>query len=491
MTSDPRSTEFAGQLAARLAGYGARPCIEFNGTWYSGDQITGYHAAIEEILRGVGPTEPVALVVRNRIPHAAAILGFIATRRPVSMVYSYQAPTAIAADIESIGPAAVLADPQDWTPEVAAAAERVGAAGVVLGSGGPALAAPRTGLPAVADPGLDILSSGTTGPPRRVHLPTAVLRHTVLSMTLGSAPAPGDPPALVFWPFGSVGVCQLLAGAYSGQRIVLLEKFTVEDWVRAVREYRIRWAGAQPTILRMILAADVPPDELASLEYLSGGGGPLEPELQAEFETRYGIPLLWGYGATEFAGTVCAWTPALREQFGVRPGTVGRPLPGVEVRIVDPDSHIEVPTGEHGLLSARVEILGPRWLTTTDIASVDVDGIVSIHGRADGAINRGGFKVLPERVRTALLAHPAVHDACVVAVPDERVGQVPFAAVELLPGSTVTEEALKSAVREVLPAQAVPVAVAILDELPRNAAMKVRLDAVTGLYPNTLRRNET
>lgn len=472
MTSDPLSTEFAGNLAAALAGYGPRPCIEFDRTWYSGDQITGYHTAIERALRDIGPSEPVALVVRNRIPHAAAILGFIANRRPVSMVYSYQAPGAIAADIESIRPAAVLADPQDWTPEVSTAAGRVGAAGVVLGSDGPVRAAARTGPMVTADPGLDILSSGTTGPPKRVHLPTAVLRHTVLSMTLGNSPTPEDPPALVFWPFGSVGVCQLLAGAYSGQRIVLLEKFTVEDWVRAVREYRIRWTGAQPTILRMLLAADVPPDELASLEYLSGGGGPLEPELQAEFEDRYGIPLLWGYGATEFAGTVCSWTPALRAQFGIRPGTVGRPLPGVEVRI-----------DEHGLLSARVEALGPDWITTTDIASVDADGIVSILGRADGAINRGGFKVLPERVRAALLAHPAVHDACVVGVPDERVGQVPFAAVELSPGATAGQEELKSAVREALPAQAVPVAIAILDELPRNAAMKVRIDAVTALYP--------
>ncbi len=142
-----------------------------------------------------------------------------------------------------------------------------------------------------------------------------------------------------------------------------------------------------------------------------------------------------------------------------------------------------VEDSKHGLLSARVEALGPDWITTTDIASVDADGIVSILGRADGAINRGGFKVLPERVRAALLAHPAVHDACVVGVPDERVGQVPFAAVELSPGATAGQEELKSAVREALPVQAVPVAITILDELPRNAAMKVRIDAVTALYP--------
>lgn len=481
----PRSTEFAGALGARLAGYGDHPCIEFDRTWYSGNQITGYHGVIERELsrQGVGAGEPVALVVRNRIPHAAAVLGFIVAGRPVSMVYSYQSAQAIAADIESIGPAAVLADPQDWSAAADATTAKVGAAGVVLGSDGPEVRVPRSGSPVAGDGGLDILTSGTTGAPKRVHIPTALLAHTVLSMTLGRPVAADEPPALAFWPFGSVGVCQLLAAAYNGQRIVLLEKFDVDDWVRAVRDYRIRFAGAQPTILRMLLAADVPRTDLASLQYLAGGGGPLEPELQAEFENRYGIPLLWGYGATEFAGSLCAWTPALREEFGPMPGTVGKPLPGVDVRILDPQSGAVLASGARGLLSARVAALGPDWITTTDIASTDDDGIVSIHGRADGAINRGGFKVLPERVRAALLTHPAVHDAAVVGVPDDRVGQVPFAAVELRSGHSVTQDELKATVRGILPAQSVPVAVAILDALPRNAAMKVRIDAVRALYP--------
>ena len=110
----------------------------------------------------------------------------------------------------------------------------------------------------------------------------------------------------------------------------------------------------QPTVIRMLLEADVPPSDLASLAYLPGGSGPLEPELQREFESRYGIPLLWGYGATEFAGTVCTWTPQLRAEYGdTKPGTVGRPLPGVQVRIVDPDTGAAVTGGGRGLLSAR------------------------------------------------------------------------------------------------------------------------------------------
>jgi long-chain acyl-CoA synthetase len=89
---------FAARLAAGLASYGDRPFIEFEGRWYSGDEITAIHRTIAELLHdnGVGPRDPVGVVVRNRVPHAAAILGFVAAARPVVMIYSYQSPGAIA-----------------------------------------------------------------------------------------------------------------------------------------------------------------------------------------------------------------------------------------------------------------------------------------------------------------------------------------------------------------------------------------------------------
>lgn len=490
-SSARESDTFADQLAAGLAGYGPRPFIEFERTWYTGNDIAVLISAIEDTLRrgGVLPGEPVALVVRNRIAHAAAVLGFIATQRPVSMIYSYQSETAIAADIRDVRPAALLADPVDLGVRVLDAVREVGGVAVELNPQGPVpRSGPRTSPgPSEHSPsgfGISMLTSGTTGPPKRISIPTAVLAHTVSSMTLGQSRSSDDPPTLAFWPFGSVGVCQLLAGAFAGQRIVLLEKFSVDEWVRSVKEYRIQWTGVAPAVVRMLLAADVPKADLASLSYLPGGGGPLEPGLQHQFERTYGIPLLWGYGATEFAGTVCSWTPELRERFGdSKPGTVGRSLPGVQVRILDPDTGRPVTSGRRGYLAARVDALGPDWITTTDIASVDDDGFVTIHGRGDGAINRGGFKVLPERVRDVLLTHPAVADAAVVAAPHPRLGEVPFAAVErhsALPAPG--ERELKDLVRESLPAQYVPVAVAILDKLPRNAAMKVRVDAVAALY---------
>lgn len=471
---------FAAGLAAGLASYGPRPFIEFEGTWHSGDAVTEYRDRLAAALSdaGVSAHDPIGVVVRNRVPHAAAILGFIATGRPVVMIYGFQSERAIAADVDMLRLAAVVADRDDWTGPVLAAARRAGTVAVSLSMTEPRVESltthgePHTD-PALREAGMHILTSGTTGPPKRVPIRTAVLEHTVRSITHGQVVSPTDPPDVVLLPFGNIGgACQLLAAPFTGKRMVLLEKFTVDGWVRAVKKYRIRRGGAQPTVVRMILDADVPPEDLASLEVIVGGAGPLEQEIRDEFLHRYGIPVLWAYGATEFAGSVCAWTPELWERYGSdKPNSAGRPLPGVHVRV------------ENGYLEARVDVIGPEWIRTTDLASIDTDGFITIHGRGDGAINRGGFKILPETVREVLLTHPAIRDACVVGVADRRLGKVPFAAVELWSGATSpTESELLALVRDVLPSPSVPVAITVVDELPRNAAMKVRPAEVAALY---------
>ena len=134
-------------------------------------------------------------------------------------------------------------------------------------------------------------------------------------------------------------------------------------------------------------------------------------------------------------------------------------------------------------MEAKVAPLGADWIRTTDIATVDSAGFVTLHGRADGAINRGGFKILPETVRRVLISHSAVRDACVVGVPDRRLGQVPFAAIEVVQGAAApSDDELKDLVRQELPVYNVPVAFAVVDDLPRTPALKVSLPAVAALY---------
>jgi long-chain acyl-CoA synthetase len=486
---------FTERFAAALADYGDDQCISYEGRWFSGTEVTAYADAISSVLREAGVTDdaPVGLVVRNRLPHAAAIMGFIAAGRAVSMIYSFQSAKSIGRDIETLRLSAVVADEQDWTEEVVAAAKRAGSAGVAISMRSPAVAAVQ-GLErrddhrrhAEAEPGvaLHILTSGTTGPPKRQSIKTKVLERTVFSVTSGEPAPPGAPPEFSYWQFGGIGVCQLIAGAYNGRRIVILERFSVDDWVNAVKTHGIKRSGVQPAVIRMLLDADVPKEDLASLDFLISASGPLDPETRDEFEAHYGIPVKLAYGATEFAGSLCAWTPEMDAEFGKsKRNSVGRALPDTGLRIVDADTGVELPAGEQGLLEAKISAISDDWIRTTDIASIDEDGFVTLHGRADGAINRGGFKVLPEAVRKVLISHPAIRDACVVGVPDARLGQVPFAAVEAVPGEPPpSDHELRDLVRRSLPVYNVPVAFAVVDELPRNPALKVSLPAVAALY---------
>ncbi|MDT5332083.1 MAG: long-chain acyl-CoA synthetase, partial [Mycobacterium sp.] len=486
---------FTETFAAGLASYGEQQCIEFEGRWYSGREVAAYGVAIEEALRdgGVADGAPVGLVVRNRLQHAAAIVGFLAAGRPVSMIYSFQSPESIGRDIEKLELSAIIADREDWTDPVIEAAKRAGSAGVAIALTTPTVAAvdglerrdeSRQHAEVEPDVALNILTSGTTGPPKRQAIKTPVLERTVFSVTSGEKAPPGAPPEFAYWQFGGIGVCQLVAGVHNVRRIAMLERFTVDGFVHAIKTHGIKRSGVQPAVIRMLLDADVPKEDLSSLDILISASGPLDPETRDEFEAHFQLPVRLAYGATEFAGSLCAWTPDLVDEFGAsKRNSVGRPLPDTQVRIVDPDTGAELPAGEQGLLEAKVAPISPDWIRTTDIASMDADGFVTLHGRADGAINRGGFKILPETVRRVLVSHPAVRDACVVGVPDARLGQVPFAAIEATPGLPVpSDDELKDLVRQSLPVYNVPVAFAVVDELPRNPALKVSLPAVASLY---------
>jgi len=383
-----------------------------------------------------------------------------------------------------------VADRDDWTEPVIAAARRAGSAAIAISLTAPTVeGVVRRDVSrshAGAEPGvaLKILTSGTTGPPKRQAIGFHVLERTVFSVTAGENGGVDAPPEFAYWQFGGIGVCQLIAGLYHRRPIAMMERFTVEGWVDAVQRHRIARAGVQPAVIRMLLDADVPREHLESLEFLISASGPLDSDTRDEFEQRYRIPIRLAYGATEFAGSLCAWTPEMVARFGdSKRDSVGRALPDVELRIVDPDTGAELPAGTRGLLEAKVAPIGPDWIRTTDLASIDDDGFVMLHGRADGAINRGGFKVLPETVRAVLISHPGVRDACVVGVPDARLGQVPFAAIEPARGAPApTAEELADLVRGALPVYNVPVGFAIVDALPRNPALKVSLPAVAALY---------
>jgi acyl-coenzyme A synthetase/AMP-(fatty) acid ligase len=325
-----------------------------------------------------------------------------------------------------------------------------------------------------------MLTSGTTGPPKRVRLSERQLDESLNSS--GQRPKDGRlltrSAALVSTPLVHIGgLWGVLACLYAGRRLVLMAKFELEPWVSTVERHRLRAAGLVPAALRTVLDAEVPPERLSSLQVVTSGTTACPPELADSFFRRYGVRVLMTYGATEFAGAVAGWTlPLHKRWWDSKAGSAGRAFPGVELRVTGTDG-AELPTGETGLLEVRTAQSaqgGRDWVRTSDLARIDDDRFVWILGRADDTIVRGGFKVQPETVKRVLESHPAVREAAVAGLPDVRLGAVPVAAVEIESGHVApTVAELVALCRQELTPYEVPKHVVVVAALPRTPSTKV------------------
>jgi long-chain acyl-CoA synthetase len=484
-----------------LAAWAERDALAFAGRWRPWRWFESSSKILDAIVADAGLTSaaPVALVTRNRPQHVAALAAQIASRRTTSMVYSMQSPAALAADITRLRTPVVMADADDWSPELIAAVAAFGGVGIVLTDGRESAFAAHPNFrqagkgpfaearPTIA---MELLSSGTTGLPKRIPLSWEAVEIIVADARLAYAgTGQRNSPLLMAHPLGNVaGLGYLVPAIVYGQRMVLLEKFDVQAWAEAVRIYRPTRGSLPPAGMRMLLDARVPKSALESLTVVAVGGGKLDRTIHEEFEEVYGIPVITAYGATEFGGVIANWTLPLYQEYGrAKLGSVGRASANVTLRIVDRETSEPLPAGSVGLLEALVPRVGSHWVRTTDLASLDGEGFLFLHGRADSAINRGGFKIVPEEVVETLKTHPAVADAAVVGLPDARLGEVPVAAVELRGGAVrETEESLKAFARSKLLAYQVPVSVRIVEGLPRNASMKISLPEVRALFSSQL-----
>jgi long-chain acyl-CoA synthetase len=478
----------------------AQPVIEFQGEWHTWGDIRQVAERLAALIdaSGVPPRASIAFVARNRPSAIAALLGLIAQGRTICMLYAYQAGAALARDVERLRPALLVAARQDFSEELVAVLREQGIAAVALSemdaSALPGLERSRAEAALQSGPPrIELLTSGTTGPPKRFGVGfDLIARHFVGSSLTqssaalaGSANAAEQPPFLLFMPLGNIsGVYTTIPVMLRGQRAVLLERFTVRDWHRHILRYRPQLSGLPPAGVQMVLDADIPPSDLACIRSIGTGAAPLDPTAHRAFEERYAIPILLSYGATEFAGPVTAMTADLHAQWGKQKfGSVGRPIGGAELRVMDPDTGQVLAPGQEGILEVTVPRMGPEWIRTSDIALIDEDGFMYHRGRADGAIMRGGFKILPETIERALLLHDAISAVAVLGLPDQRLGQVPAAAVQLKPGVERPEvAALEAHLRRHVYATHIPAAWRIVDELPRTPSLKVDRPAVRRLF---------
>jgi len=466
----------------------AAMAIEFAGRSYPWQFALDIARGLEEALEklGIAPGERVGLIAHNRPAHVATFWGLLMARRCVTMIYGYQSQEKLAADVTALRCPLIVADRANWTEPVIAAARAAGTAALSIGDHGIEWVAGLDHVGAgtrrdLADGiAVEILSSGTTGAPKRMGLTLSSLEATtranIANLTQLDAIEGGDAPQIMTMPLGNIsGVYSVTPNAVMARPIALLEKFDVELWLDLVRRYRPAMVNLVPSALTMLLMRGVTREDMASVKVIRSGTTAMDPEVHRVFAEDFGIPINIMYGASEFCGTITLWSMDELERYeAVKRGSCGRALPGVALRVVDPESGEVLGVDRVGLLEAKVDRIGPQWIRTTDLMRIDADGFLWFVGRADDAISRGGFKISPEQVAEALRKHPAVADAAVIGMPEPRLGQVPVAFVELRPGAAApTASQLEAHARAHLAAHQVPVRFVILEALPRTLSMKI------------------
>lgn len=480
----------------------AARALEFERRWYPWSDLSELASTVE---RAVMPGTRVGVLVRNRPPQVGLVVGLLRAGACVVVVNPARGAERVRDDVASLRLRVFAGEPDDLdafvdprAPAVRIAVPDLGAPVTVTGDPG---TSPSTapdggrgpdGVSASRPVAVEMLTSGTTGPPKRVPLTYETLVRVLVGAKYYERGGQERPRlrsgvAVVSSPMVHLGgMFRVLQCVNDGRSFCLLERFTVEGWTDAVRRHRPSTASLVPAALRMVLEADPDPADLSSLRSVVSGTAPLDPDDADAFTARYGVPVLVSYAATEFGGGVAGWNVAdHRRHWAAKRGSVGRAHPGCELRIADPDTGAVLPADREGLLEVRAAQLGDEapWIRTTDLARLDGDGFLWVLGRADQAIIRGGFKVRPEDVRAALERDPLVRAAAVVGRRDPRLGAVPVAAVELRePTATVEPAALRARAAAALARYELPAEIRIVDELPRTPSGKVDLAAVRALF---------
>jgi long-chain acyl-CoA synthetase len=445
--------------------------IEYDGLWSTFRQI----AELANQIAAVGETE-VGMLLRNRPAHVAALLGVLLGGGTVVTITPSRGDDRTRSDIATLDLPAIIGAPDDLAAMVPTGPTAIPISGL---DAAPQVPAPSAGRPGVA---VRMLTSGTTGPPKRIDLTYDMLARSVIT-----SPAPTGlrrGVAIVNAPMVHIGgVFRVLQCVCEARPFALLDRFELKRWADAVRRHRPRAVSLVPAALRMVLHSDLTREDLAGIRAVTSGTAPLSAEDADAFTAKFGIPVLTSYAATEFGGGVAGWTLTDYEKYWhVKRGSVGRPSLGAQLRVVDDDGTALRP-GEDGLLEVKPGQLGPsaEWMRTTDMARIDADGFLWILGRADQAIIRGGFKVIPDDVRAALEGHPAVRGAAVVGRPDDRLGETPVAMVELREAS-VDAAVLVEFLRARLARYEIPTDIAIVDQIPRTPSGKADLGAVREFF---------
>ena len=427
-----------------------------------------------------GPDLPTAVFAAGRIGKPFAPLNYRLSDEDVRRLLARTAPSVAIVDDDMVGR---VVD----TPGVVIVSRSVFAA---------ACADPRNRAQDLEEIDVDIavllFTSGTTGEPK-----AAVLRHRHLTSyvisTVEFMDADEDEAALVSVPsYHIAGVSAVLTGIYGGRRIVYLSAFSPEAWVEAAAAEAITHAMVVPTMLGRILdVLEKRGEHLPRLRALSYGGGRMPPAvIERAMKALPHVGFVNAYGLTETSSTVAVLSPddhraamqSADPDVRRRLGSVGRPLPSLELEIRGPGGEA-LPPGASGEVHVRGDQIAGEylhrkvidehgWFATNDSGWLDADGYLFVEGRLDDVIVRGGENISPGEIEDRLRAHPRVADVAVLGVPDDQWGER-IAAVIVSRDPMPTTEALAAWVKEKLRSTKTPEIWAFRDALPYNETGKL------------------
>jgi acyl-CoA synthetase (AMP-forming)/AMP-acid ligase II len=376
--------------------------------------------------------------------------------------------------------------------------DAVGAGHQVLGSA-EFVEAARTAEPVAefADPetvAVVLFTSGTTSRPKAVELTHLNLTSYVTGTVEFDSANPGDAALICVPPYHIAGVSAALSSLYSGRKMVYLRHFDAKEWVRLVGDESVTSATVVPTMLdRIVTVLEAQNATLPSLRTLAYGGSKVAaPLVRKALSLLPDVGFVNAYGLTETSSTIAVLTPeehraalgASDDAVARRLGSVGQPVPGIEVQIRADDGTVLGPD-EMGELFVRGEQVSGRytdvgsvldadgWFPTKDVAYLDADGYLFIGGRSDDTIIRGGENIAPAEIEDVLVEHPHVHDCAVVGADDPEWGQIIVAVVVPSPGASPDPAELREYVRGQLRGSRTPDRVVFRNELPTNATGKV------------------
>jgi long-chain acyl-CoA synthetase len=329
-----------------------------------------------------------------------------------------------------------------------------------------------------------LYTSGTTGRPKGV-----ALSHDNLAANARAAASLYELDrtawALAVLPLShSYGLTVMNAGNILGTRAVLLRWFNPELVLETIERFRVQSMAGVPTMYVYLLHyPDAERFDTSSMRSWGSGAAPLPLEIVEPFEAKFGGRLMEGYGLTEASPVVSA-----HRLSGVRKlGSVGQPIPGVQVAILD-DEDRPVPTGELGEICVRgpnvmlgyyrlpeetARTLRNGWLHTGDVGRLDTDDFLYVVERKKDLIIRGGFNIYPREVEEILYAHPAVAEAAVIGMPDPVMGEEVLAFVVRKPGTEAEADAIIAFCQERLAKYKCPRRVRFVPSLPKTPVGKI------------------